>query len=81
MNITKMLSELRQEREQIEEAIVVLERIAASGPRRRGRPPKWMTGAPPSRGGSKTYRRNAEMRERMRIAQRERRAREKKADA
>ena len=34
-----MLSELRQEREQIEEAILVLERIAASGPRGRGRPP------------------------------------------
>jgi hypothetical protein len=43
MNLVHMLSELRSERQQIEEAILVLERLAASGGRRRGRPPKWMT--------------------------------------
>jgi hypothetical protein len=41
-----MLSELRSERQRIEEAILVLERLAASGPRRRGRPPKWMAQEP-----------------------------------
>ena len=44
MDITKMLAELRAEREQIEQAILVLERIAAGRGRRRGRPPAWMTG-------------------------------------
>ena len=41
-----MLSELRSERAQIEEAIIILERLA-TGQKRRGRPPKWM--APISR--------------------------------
>jgi hypothetical protein len=82
MNITKMLSELRAEHATISEAIMVLERIARSGPRRRGRPPAWMTGAgPPSREGSKTYTHTPEMRARMAAAQRKRRAAEKKAEA
>ena len=42
MDILKMLSDLRQEREQIGEAIVVLERLAARSGKRRGRPPAWM---------------------------------------
>jgi hypothetical protein len=45
MDILKMLAELRGEREQIEEAIIAIERLAASGRgKRRGRPPAWMTG-------------------------------------
>jgi len=43
MDITKMLAELRQEREQIEEAIVTLERLSQGRGRRRGRPPAWMS--------------------------------------
>jgi len=42
MNLTKILSELRQEREQIDEAILSLERLAASSGPRRGRPPAWL---------------------------------------
>lgn len=42
MDINKMLVELRQEREQIEEAIMTLERLARGRGRRRGRPPAWM---------------------------------------
>jgi hypothetical protein len=38
-----MLAELREERERIEQAILVLERIASGRSRGRGRPPKWMT--------------------------------------
>ena len=38
-----MLAELRQEREQIEEAIMSLERLARGRGKRRGRPPAWMT--------------------------------------
>jgi len=42
MDILQMLADLRQEREQIEEAIMTLERLA-QGRGRRGRPPAWMT--------------------------------------
>jgi len=42
MDILKMLSDLRQEREQIGEAIITLERLAAGSRKRRGRPPAWM---------------------------------------
>jgi hypothetical protein len=42
MDLLKMLADLRQEREQIEEAILTLERLARGRGRRRGRPPAWM---------------------------------------
>jgi len=42
MDITKMLAELREEREGINQAIEVLQRIAAGRGRRRGRPPEWI---------------------------------------
>lgn len=43
MDVAKMLAELRQEREQIEEAIMSLERLARGRGKRRGRPPAWMS--------------------------------------
>jgi len=43
MDVLKMLADLRQERQQIEEAIMTLERLAAGRGRRRGRPPAWMS--------------------------------------
>ena len=43
MDINKMLEDLRSEREQIEEAIMTLERLARGRGRRRGRPPAWMS--------------------------------------
>ncbi len=60
MDINKMLAELRMEREQIEEAIMTLERLARGRGRRRGRPPAWMSqikrrGRPP---GSKNRPKN-----------------------
>lgn len=45
MDVAKILDELRQEREQIEEAILSLERLASGRGRRRGRPPAWMVEA------------------------------------
>jgi hypothetical protein len=45
MDILKMLAELRGEREHIEEAIIVLERLARGRGKRRGRPPAWMSAA------------------------------------
>ncbi len=45
MDVAKMLAELRQEREQIEEAILTLERLAQGQGKRRGRPPAWLAEA------------------------------------
>ena len=42
MDVLKMLAELRQERAQIGEAIMVLERLVIGHGKRRGRPPAWM---------------------------------------
>jgi hypothetical protein len=58
MNIETLLAELRAERENLEQAIITLERLAAGRGKRRGRPPAWMAavkrrGRPP---GSKNKR-------------------------
>ncbi len=45
MDIPKLLADLRAEREQIEEAILSLERLAAGQGKRRGRPPAWLVAA------------------------------------
>jgi hypothetical protein len=45
LDVDKMLAELRTEREQIEEAILTLERLARGRGRRRGRPPAWLKDA------------------------------------
>jgi hypothetical protein len=45
MDTSKMLSDLREEQERIEEAIIVLERLAMGSKKRRGRPPAWMQAA------------------------------------
>ena len=52
MDVNKMLADLRQERENIEQAILTLERLARGQGRRRGRPPAWMSNieAPKKRG-------------------------------
>ncbi|MGC8792860.1 MAG: hypothetical protein ACP5U2_05655 [Bryobacteraceae bacterium] len=42
MDVAKILAELRQERELIEDAIISLERLARSRGKRRGRPPAWL---------------------------------------
>jgi len=50
LDVDKMLAELRLEREQIEEAILTLERLARGRGRRRGRPPSWLKDAAASLG-------------------------------
>lgn len=52
MDVSKILSELKAERAQIEEAILSLERLARGRGNRRGRPPAWMSEltAPKKRG-------------------------------
>ncbi len=51
MDVTKILAELRGERQQIEEAILSLERLARGRGKRRGRPPAWIAEAAPKRRG------------------------------
>jgi DNA invertase Pin-like site-specific DNA recombinase len=63
MDVSKILTELRQEREQIEEAIMSLERLARGRGRRRGRPPSWMAELDKKRGrppGSKNRPQNTQ---------------------
>jgi hypothetical protein len=43
MDVSKILTELKEERQQIEEAILSLERLARGRGRRRGRPPAWLS--------------------------------------
>ena len=83
MDTLKVLSELRSERGQIEDAILVLERLARGDGKRRGRPPKWMANThsrqtsqhePPKRRVV-----SAEARKRMAEAQRRRWAAVRKA--
>jgi hypothetical protein len=42
MDVSKILAELRDERQQLEEAILSLERLARGRGKRRGRPPAWL---------------------------------------
>ena len=53
IDVAKILEELKQEKEQLEQAIVTLERLAEGRGPRRGRPPSWLaegTIAPKRRG-------------------------------
>lgn len=43
MDVSKILADLRQERDQLEEAILSLERLVSGRGPRRGRPPAWMS--------------------------------------
>jgi hypothetical protein len=43
MDISKMIAELHAERDQLSEAIAVMERLSFGQGKRRGRPPAWMS--------------------------------------
>ena len=51
MDVSKILDELKAEREQIQEAINSLERLARGRNRGPGRPPNWMSEIAPKRRG------------------------------
>jgi len=42
IDVAKILAELKHEKEQLEQAIITLERLADGRGPRRGRPPAWM---------------------------------------
>ena len=46
MEVIKIFTELCSEQQRLGEAILVLQRLAMGGRKRRGRPPKWMSPAP-----------------------------------
>jgi len=69
MNVTQIIAQLREERAALDQAIAVLEKIARSGPRGRGRPPSWLT--PGMNSGPKRVF-SAATRKRMAEAQRKR---------
>jgi len=86
MNLNNMLSELRSELQHIEEAILVIQRLAAGGAKRRGRPPKWIVSeAEPGGVASVPVRKrkpfSAATRKKMAAAQRKRWAAAKKVEA
>jgi len=75
MELTKMIAELRSERAAIDDALVVLERLAGSQGRRRGRPPAWLAmarGASETSDGEKKRTMSADVRKRMAEAQKKR---------
>lgn len=52
MDVSKMLAELREEKQQLDEAIMILERLARGRGKRRGRPPAWMAASSSGSSGS-----------------------------
>lgn len=43
MNLNKMIAELRAQKQALDESILILERLARSQGRRRGRPPRFLS--------------------------------------
>jgi len=83
MDVLKMIAALRAERVAIDEALVVLERLAGSHGKRRGRPPAWMaairSGSAPATKRTRVM--SAETRKKMADAQKKRWAAARKAGA
>ena len=50
MDIEKIVKDLREQRSLLEEAILVMEKLARTQSPRRGRPPKWLNGVANSNG-------------------------------
>ena len=81
MNVNQMILDLRAEREALTAAMSVLERIAQSRGKRRGRPPAWLTGISKAKPTSDAPKRvlSAATKKKMALAQRKRWAAAKKA--
>ena len=70
MNVTQIIAQLREERAALDQAIAVLEKIARTGPRGRGRPPSWLSSVNNATEPKRTF--SAATRKRMAEAQRKR---------
>lgn len=87
MDVIKILTQLKGQRDQLEEAILALERLAAGSGKRRGRPPGWMaaarkSGVPDARTGQRKKRTlSPEARAKMAAAQKRRWATARKSTA
>jgi len=51
MDVARLLTELRTERQLLEDAILAMQRLAHGAGKRRGRPPAWMKNTIPKRLG------------------------------
>jgi hypothetical protein len=51
LDVAKILADLKEEKEQLEQAILTLERLNVGRGPRRGRPPTWMSDSLPKRRG------------------------------
>jgi hypothetical protein len=74
MNLTKIIAELREQKEALEATMIMLERLARSQGKRRGRPPLFLSKARLGKSGAVRKRRpfSAETRKKMAAAQRKR---------
>lgn len=72
MNLTKMIAELREQKQALEETMVMLERLARSQGKRRGRPPLFLSQASSESPARKRRPFSAETRKKMAAAQRKR---------
>jgi hypothetical protein len=80
MNVNQMILELRAERDALTGAMAVLESIARSRGRRRGRPPAWLANLPGAKKKNRPTRTmSAATKKKMALAQRKRWAAAKKA--
>ena len=83
MNVQQMIAELTAERDALTAAMSVLERIAQSRGKRRGRPPAWLSSVSPMKSPSDEGRPkrvlSAATKRKMALAQRKRWAAAKKA--
>jgi hypothetical protein len=84
MNLTKMIAELREQKQALEATMMMLERLARSQGKRRGRPPLFLSQASQAgEPGTARKRRpfSAETRKKMAAAQRKRWAAARKQKA
>jgi hypothetical protein len=81
MDLLKMIAELRDERSAVDEAIIVLEKLARTHTKRRGRPPAWLPMVQAARGTGTRRAFTSETRKRMAEAQKKRWAAYRKAKA
>ncbi len=77
MDLDQMINTLKAERDALDAAILVLERLASTQQRRRGRPPAWLQvrreeSSEPERESKRTRKMSEETKKKMAEAQRKR---------